>query len=83
MKKERVKSLGSKAFSNRMYTIKIDFYDHNMADATIDLKPWRSGRWHNHQHFCYIPFDECITESMYDYENKTLFQQIGLWLNAI
>lgn len=68
MKKERVKSLGSKAFSNRMYTIKIDFYDHNMADATIDLKPWRSGRWHNHQHFCYIPFDECITESMYDYE---------------
>ena len=68
MKKERVKSLGSKTFSNRMYTIKIDFYDHNMADATIDLKPWRSGRWHNHQHFCYIPFDECITESMYDYE---------------
>lgn len=39
MKKEKVKYLGQKVFRNKMYAIEIEFYDHNMAVATISLKP--------------------------------------------
>lgn len=69
MKKAKVKYLCQKVFRNKMYAIEIDFYDHNMAVATISLKPRITGRWRKHQFTCYIPFDECITESMFDYED--------------
>lgn len=67
MRKEKARYLGHEAFSNRVYAIRIDFYDHGMADAMVDLKPGMMARRLRRQPSCFVPFDECVTESMADY----------------
>lgn len=60
----KVKQIGEKYFSNKVYTIKVKLYEHEMATVHVDCKKRFRGR---NYHGGYIPFDECITESMYDY----------------
>lgn len=55
----------TKKFSNKKYTIKIDFYEHDMAVVGIQCKKRgyiKTGRW-----CAYVSFDQCKSESMYDY----------------
>ena len=58
------KLIEEKYFSNKAYTIKVRLYEHEMARVDVDCKKRFRGRKY---HGGYIPFDECITESVYDY----------------
>lgn len=67
---KQAKHLGSKKFGNRWSVIEIDFYDHEMAEASVERKRRGAcfkGRWRNARRFAYIPFDTCKVESIYDY----------------
>jgi hypothetical protein len=59
------KLIGKKRFSNKAYTINVRLYEYNMARVEVDSKKRFRGKsnWHGG----YIPFDDCITESSYDY----------------
>ena len=61
---EKAKLIEKKYFSNKAYTIKVEIYEHEMARVDVDCKKRFRGR---NYHGGYIPFDECILESMYDY----------------
>ena len=58
------KLIEEKYFSNKAYTIKVKLYEHEMARVDVDCKKRFRGRKY---HGGYIPFDKCITESVYDY----------------
>lgn len=68
----RAKYLYSKKFSNREYSICIDFFENAMAFANINDKHW-SRRKHRRRWSKNVPwlsfnfFDECTYESMYYY----------------
>lgn len=67
-REEKAKLLGIKKFSNKEYSIKIKFYDHQMAYADIDDKlRWRRRQKKNEPWMTFLYFDECTIESMYDY----------------
>lgn len=66
--KEKAKLLATKEFSNRNYSIKITLYDHQMAYADIrDKLRWRRRHRKDRPRMSFIYFDECTSESMYDY----------------
>ena len=66
--KEKAKLLGIKKFSNKEYSIKIEFYDHQMAYAKIgDKLRWRRRQKKNRPWMTFLYFDECTIESIYDY----------------
>ena len=56
-----VAHLGTKRFSNKYYSMQIEFYEHNMAVADITCKK------RNYAPYSRVSFDECKVESMYDY----------------
>lgn len=56
-------STGTKHFSNKYYTIRIKFHEHNMAVADIESKKRGRIRFIDG----WLSFDECKLESMYDY----------------
>ncbi len=67
-REEKAKLLGIKKFSNKEYSIKIKFYDHQMAYAKIgDKLRWRRRQKKNRPWMTFLYFDECTIESMYDY----------------
>ena len=68
----QVKHLGSKKFRNKKSVIEIEFYEHEMAEASVERKrsgAFYRGRWRNARRFAYIPFDTCKVESIYDYND--------------
>lgn len=65
-KNQKAQYLGTKKFSNRDYSIRIDFYDHAMAYADLrDKRKWRRKRRKSWRSLLF--FDACTSESMYDY----------------
>lgn len=66
----QAKYLRTKKFRNKRSVIEIEFYDHEMAEASVERKrrgAYFKGRWRNARMFAYIPFDTCKVESIYDY----------------
>lgn len=62
--------LETKRFSNKNYSIRIDFYEYNMAAYEVDYK--RRGNTvkvngYDYVRSCKYFFDQCKIESMYDY----------------
>lgn len=62
--------LESKHFRNKIYSIKINFYEHNIAVYEVDYKRRGSsakvdGLYYSRS--CKYYFDECKIVSMYDY----------------
>jgi hypothetical protein len=61
----KAKQIEKKRFSNKVYTINVELYEHNMADVKVDSKKRFRGRsrWHGG----YILLDACLSEGMYEY----------------
>lgn len=78
------KLIEEKYFSNKAYTIKVKLYEHEMARVDVDCKKRFRGRKY---HGGYIPFDQCITESVYDYtetlERMNVNKGARKWLRKV
>ena len=61
----KAKQIEKKRFSNKVYTINVELYEHNMADVKVDSKKRFRGRsrWHGG----HILLDACLSEGMYEY----------------
>ena len=64
-KKEYVKYLGAKVFSNKWYCIRVMLFDHGMARVRIRYKK-RKNWWLLRNGSPGLCFDECRRESVYD-----------------
>ena len=63
----QAKYLRTKKFRNKRSVIEIEFYDHEMAEASVERKhrgAYFKGCWSNARRFAYIPFDTCKVESI-------------------
>lgn len=61
----KAKLIEKKRFSNKVYTIYVDLFEHNMADVKVDSKNRFRGRsrWHGG----HILLDACLSEGVYEY----------------
>lgn len=61
----KVKLIEKKRFSNKVYTIYVELFEHNMADVKVDSKKRFRGRsrWHGG----HILLDACLPEGVYEY----------------
>ena len=84
VQKIQAKLIEKKRFSNRAYSIDVKIYEHNMARVEVNCKRRFRGRGY---HGGYIPFDECILESMYDYtetlERMNVNKGARKWLRKV
>lgn len=61
----KAKLIEKKRFSNKVYTIYVELFEHNMADVKVDSKKRFRGRsrWHGG----HILLDACLPEGVYEY----------------